>query len=452
MVRCHSYPGIGAVLSRYARVGGNQAGILPAMLVSAAATRGEPYLRTATASMPQYHRLALDDPHMEMQYHLTGYGCTNEDAVARLTGEAVERYAAMMAMKLFEDRVEYSSRRELSARASCVPLDYLGIFDKDQQRLISRMMPPYHDEPPGEDDVIAWISCPSLTRPGCDVYVPAQLMFLGFRPSPEAKDKMFTPSFSTGTAAHTSLGKAMLNALVEAVQIDAFIINWYTQTPVPAVDIGEDGARLLAMAGLQPDGPYDARVSCLSRPELPLPNLGVTLVRKASRLPYIAFGLQADRDPAQALMRGAAESTAVLALGRLSTIFDLPRVHFAEHGSAFTDLDTNVLYYASPRDARDKRQLIESRVRGSMQLSDLPRYADSDDAAIRRLILELAAVSKWATYLDITPPELADTPWKVVRVLIPELLSMCLPGFPPRAHPRLRQYGGVSNVAPHPLP
>jgi hypothetical protein len=64
----------------------------------------------------------------------------------------------------------------------------------------------------------------------------------------------------------------------------------------------------------------------------------------------------------------------------------------------------------------------------------------------------VAGVSQWATYLDITPPELADTDWKVVRVLIPELLSMCLPGLPPKAHPRMAQYGGVTNEYPHPLP
>jgi hypothetical protein len=74
------------------------------------------------------------------------------------------------------------------------------------------------------------------------------------------------------------------------------------------------------------------------------------------------------------------------------------------------------------------------------------------DDELNSLVRMVAGVSEWATYLDITPPELADTPWKVVRVLIPELLSMCLPGLPPKAHPRMRQYGGVTNEYPHPLP
>lgn len=446
------YPGMSAALSRYARLGGNQGGILPGMLVSVAAVRGEPFLRSATAAMPQYHRLAMADPHMQMQYHLAGYGSTNEEAVTRLTGEAVERYAAIMAMTLFRHRLEFASYRSLSSREDCVPLEYLALFDAEQQRRLSSMLHRYSPQLPTEDDVIAWIACPSLTRPGRDVYVPAQLMFLGFRADEKHGDRMFAPSFSTGTAAHVSLERALLGALIEAVQIDAFILNWYTDAKAPLLELDDSERALLAASGLAPEGPYDVRAAHLSRPELPLPNVGVTLVRRDRKLPYIAFGLQADPDPRYALLRGAAEATAILGIGMFSTVFDLPSVHLAQHGAAYTDLDTNVLYFAGPGDAERKLAAIESRTDGSLPFRELPRYAPDDEAAIRRLIADIAGVSQWAGYLDITPPELADTPWKVVRVLIPELLSMCLPGFPSKGHPRMRAHGGATHVVPHPLP
>ncbi|MFJ1704809.1 YcaO-like family protein [Kitasatospora sp. NPDC088346] len=446
------HPGMADALARYGRIGGNQGGILPGMLVSVAAVEGEPYLRSATAAMPQYHRLALDDPHMQMQYHLAGYGATNEEALTRLTGEAVERYAAIMAMPLFADRIEYASYRTLSSRHRCLPLELLGIFDGEQQRRIARMMHRYSPEPPTEDDVIAWIACPSLTRPGEEVYLPAQLVFLGFRSDGGAGDRMFTPSFSTGTAAHVSLDRALLGALVEAVQIDAFILNWYTDAKAPLVDLDADGRELLAAAGLPPDGPYEVRASLLTRPELPLPNIGVTLVRRDGKLPYIAFGLQADPDPRRALLRGAAEATAILGIGMFSTVFDLPNVHFAQNGSAYTDLDTNVLWFAAPGEAGRKLAAVESRVHGRVGFAGIPGYADDDTAAIHRLLADLGGVSEFAGYLDFTPPELADTPWRVVRVVVPELLSMCLPGFPPKGHPRMLSHGGVTHVVPHPLP
>lgn len=228
-LRLRNYPGMSTALARYAKVGGNQGGILPGMLVSVAAIKGEPYLRSATASMPAYHRFALNDPHLEMQYHLAGYGSTNEEALTRLTGESVERYAAIMSMKLFEERLVYATYKELSSRNRCLPLEYLGILDSSQQEMISRMMPRYSALPPTENDVIAWLACPSLVQPSKDIYVPAQLMFLGFLSNENYLDKMYCPSFSTGTAAHVSLDQALLNALIEAVQIDAFILNWYTE-------------------------------------------------------------------------------------------------------------------------------------------------------------------------------------------------------------------------------
>ncbi|WP_432590363.1 YcaO-like family protein [Streptomyces sp. HD1123-B1] len=451
-ITTRGYPGMTTALDRYARIGGNQGGILPGMLVSPAAVAGEPNLRSATAAMPQYHRLALQDPHMQMQYHLAGYGSTNEEAVTRLTGESVERYAAMMAMPLFQHRIEYASYRSLSSRHRCMPLELLGIFEPAQQERIAGMMHRYSPELPKEDDVIAWIACPSLTRPGEEVYLPAQLVFLGFRSNAEYGDKLFTPSFSTGTAAHVSLDKALLSALIEAVQIDAFILNWYTDAKAPVIEPDADGRELLTAAGLEPDGPYEVRATYLTRPELSLPNVGVTLVRRDRELPYIAFGLQADPDPRQALLRGAAEATAILAIGMFSTVFDLPHVHFAQKSSAFTDLDSNVLYFAAPHDAERKLAAVESRTAGHMDLGSVNPYAPDDESAIQTLLTELSAISEWAGYLDITPPALADTPWKVVRVLIPELLSMCLPGFPASGHPRMRSYGGVTHVVPHPLP
>ncbi|HLU46253.1 MAG TPA: hypothetical protein VKZ67_14755, partial [Natronosporangium sp.] len=92
------------------------------------------------------------------------------------------------------------------------------------------------------------------------------------------------------------------------------------------------------------------------------------------------------------------------------------------------------------------------RFQGSVKLSEIPRLGTGDDDVLPELIRMVAGVSEWACYLDITPPELADTEWKVMRVLIPELLSMCLPGLPAKAHPRMKQYGGVTNELPHPLP
>jgi thiazole/oxazole-forming peptide maturase SagD family component len=331
-------------------------------------------------------------------------------------------------------------------------LELLGILDSEQQKTLSGRLHRYCDRPPGEDDVIAWVNCPSLVRPGEEVWVPAQLFFLGFTTDAARGDILFTPSFSTGTAAHVSLERALRNALIEAVQIDSFILNWYTDTPAPQVAVDDhDVLRVLDTMKLGADSEYSIKASYLTRPELPLPTIGSFLMRKADALPLISFGVQGDGDPRSAFLRGTMESAAILGLGMYSTIFDTTSVHAAVNTSPYLDLDTNVLFYASPQDAQMKREIIEQRFSGTVKLSQIPSLGGEQDT-LEALIRMVAGVSQWACYLDITPPELADTDWKVVRTLIPELLSMCLPGMPPRAHPRMIAYGGVSNAHPHPLP
>lgn len=452
MVSLSHYPPMSRLLRQYRNIGGNQSGIMPGYFVSVADIPGEPEMRAMTATMPHYHRQIMNDPHMQVQYHLSGYGLYNEEAFVKLMGESVERYAAMAAIRMCDDDFHYASRREMSQVGPTMPLEYLGILDPQQQSMLGNRLHRYTDRPPEEDDVIAWVRCPSLTRPGEDVWVPAQLFFLGFTVSQQHEDKLFTPSFSTGTAAHVSLEKALRNALIEAVQIDSFILNWYTDTPSPEVVLDDpDLERAFDSMKLGPDSAYRMRALHLTRPELPLPTIGVYFDRKDDGLPLLSFGVQGDADPRYAFLRGAMESAAILSLGMYSAVYDTTAVHAAENSSPYLDLDTNVLYYASPLDAAHKRSLVDSRVEGSVKLSEIPQLSGPEDE-LSELISMVSQVSEWATYLDITPPELADTSWKVVRVLIPELLSMCLPGLPPKDHPRMLEYGGVSNEYPHPLP
>ncbi|MEV0733034.1 YcaO-like family protein [Polymorphospora sp. NPDC050346] len=447
------YPPMPHLLRRYRHLGGNQTGIMPGFLVSVADIPGEPQMRAMTATMPHYHRSIMNDPHLQVQYHLSGYGLYNEEALIKLMGESVERYGAMTAIRMFDQEFRYATRRELSQEGACMPLDLLGILDPAQQEALSKRLHRYTGRPPTEDDKIAWVRCPSLVRPGEDVWVPAQLFFLGFTSSEEHGDLLFTPSFSTGTAAHVSLDRALRNALIEAVQIDSFILNWYTPTPAPSVVIDdEDVLRVLASMKLGPDSEYRIKAGYLTRPELPLPTVGVFLDRKTDALPLISFGVQGDGDPRSAVLRGTMESAAITGLGMYSAIFDTTSVHAAVNTSPYLDLDTNVLFYASPQDARRKREIVAGRFSGtSVKLSEIPALGDHEET-LSALIKMVGGVSEWACYLDITPPELAETNWKVVRVLIPELLSMCLPGMPPKAHPRMLSYGGVTNEHPHPLP
>ncbi len=66
------------------------------------------------------------------------------------------------------------------------------------------------------------------------------MMFVGYEENKSKGEMNFIPSFSTGTAAHKSLKKALLNALIEYIQIDSFMITWYTKGKCSLVKIDDE--------------------------------------------------------------------------------------------------------------------------------------------------------------------------------------------------------------------
>lgn len=447
------YPSLTHLVNTYRKIGGNQSGIIPGTFISTPEFPGEPFIRTVTAQMPAYHKMFLN-PLMDVQYHLAGYGLHPEEALIKLIGESIERYAALIAMRMLGDRIRYSTYSELSrSEVRCMPLEYLALFEAEQQRQLHEMMEDYSPELPTSDDIISWVRCPSLIYPGEEIWIPAQLFFLGFKTNPREADKLFVPAFSTGTAAHLSIDMAIKNALIESIQIDAVMLHWYTGAPTPRVIIDDEYLdSYFTRLGLGHDSPYEVWPIYVSRPELPLPNFVVYLIRKDERAPYISVGVQAEADPRYAIVRGTQESIGVLTMGVYGAIHASAEFFSVSETSPFVDLDTNVFFYANPAQAALKKGIIDSRIKGEIDLVDILPWADSDRSTVNALIAAISELSEWAVYLDITPVELYDSDWRVIRTFIPELCSLCLPGMPPRKHPRLQKYGGVVHDRPHPLP
>ncbi|MDA8057947.1 MAG: YcaO-like family protein [Actinomycetota bacterium] len=454
MTAVRYHPSITHLMKRFGTVGGNHVGVTHGFAVSMSDLPGEPWMPTMTAKMPHYERIVFDNPSMEMQYHLSGYGLTNEEAFVRLMGESVERYAAMVAMPGFAGELRRASFADLARGERVMPLDLLALYDWDQQRRMAALMHQYSPDHPTTDTELTWVRMASLVRPGEDVWLPAQLVFLGFKAGPGEGEMLYSPSFSTGTAAHVSTMRALRSALIEAIQIDAFIVNWYTDTPGRRVVVDDAGVEAhLERLRVGPSSNYRHLAVELTLPDLPLPVLGVFLERRDEKIPFITFGVQGDPDPVHAMIRGTMESAAITGLGIYSSLFDTGIVHKAVNDSRYLDLDTNVLFFASPVDAEEKRGAVRQRISGEVALSGLKRTAGGTvEDEVQWLVEMVRGVSEYAGYLDITPPELADTDWKVLRVVIPELCSMCLPGMPPLRHPRLLRHGGVTNEMPHPLP
>lgn len=448
------YPSYEHIMNQYRYIGGNQTGIMHGVLAPMVHMPPEPCLKSVTGRMPNYHKITFNDPEKHVEYHLSGYGMYHEEALIKLIGESVERYSSVSTEKLLREKAVYCSYKEMKKQGKVMPLEYLNIFSAEQQKTLAQMMPAYSPEHATEDDIIGWIKCASLVHPGEDVWVPMQILCIGFVKNSEKGEKFFTPSFSTGTASHRSLKKALLNALVEYIQIDSFVLSWYTKQKSKRVIIDDpDVLKCFEACGLGKDSPYEVIPLLVTMPDMDLPVYLNVLKRKDKKLPYLIVGTQGDLNAKNGVLRGSMEATAIIFMHMFNALFDPEKIEFSNTTSAFADLDTNVLYYGVPDKAKEIDALLEQLTGETIKLSEIEsRWENDVDAQISHLLREVSKVSEYAVYVDITPPEVIEKGWSVVRTLIPELCGMCLPGFPFKNHPRMKKFGGVTNEYPHPLP
>ncbi|HWS30553.1 MAG TPA: YcaO-like family protein [Clostridia bacterium] len=448
------YPSFSHELKNFSEINGSEAGILKSIMAPVTKMYKEPFLKSMTGSMPHYHRFILDEPESDMNYHLSGYGQFYQEALVKFNGESVERYAGVVSSSYAVSDVKYDTYSNISKLGKAMPLKYINIFTPEQQKRISELLPQYSPEHLKEDQVIGWVKCRSLVRPGEDIWIPRQQVFVGYNRHGGFSEPMIVPSFSTGTASHKTLKKALINAITEYLQIDSFILTWYTMRKARRVEIDHPViSDILQKAGLGLDGSYEVLPLLISMPDMDIPIYMAILLRKEERMPYMVVGTQGDMDAENGVMRGIMEAAAILSMNTFMMSFDAEKFDFALNESAFTDLDTNVYFYAAPRKIEEKRRIVKQLTGESIPLSSIPSLrGQSTDAILESLIAQVKNVSEYAAFLDITPPEIIDKGWSVVRVFIPEICGMCLPGFPFKNHPRMQRFGGVVNAYPHPLP
>jgi len=427
-------------------------GITQSLLMSPIRYSDQLDIKSVMAQMPGYHRVLLG-PHLDLQYHLSGYGTFYEEALIRLVGEAIERYSLLMAARTMADQIEYASYTEISKTGRVVPFEYLRPYsDADYEKLSQGQYRGYRRLETG--DVVGWLKCPSLFNPGSEIWVPAQMLFVGYKLNRERGEVAFCPGFSTGTASHLSFEKALQNAILEFIEIDALMLQWYTDLTAPQVTVDNLTVSALVPKLLAARSQYELLALDLRvLKNVDAHVFGSILINKENERPFIMLGAQGNLDPVRALYRGLMEAIAISFLGIYGPLY-MPKAYLAKSDDAnFTDLDRNVSFFASPENAAEKRNVIQKLIGGRKVLSGMKSYDTGDTGAdTARLIRQLSSVSEYGVYLDVTPPETCSRGWKVMRVFFPELVSMCVPGVPCSQHPRIKAHGGISNPYPHPLP
>ena len=336
-----------------------------------------------------------------------GWAATADRARAAAVAEAAERYSAGL---LPPGGLRHATAAEIGP-AALAP-ERLRLFRDDQ--LPGTAFAQLH-----ADTRVRWvcgIELPSATP----AWAPAQFVSLGGLGELEGEPSLTIPT-SNGLACGQTFWGAVLSALLEVVERDAFTATWAARLSLPLLTWhGDRGLEEFERQRLVPSGLSYAVVDLSAFLAVPVV-LAVVSAPGASSGPT-AVGAAASTLAADAAQRALGEAGAAFAAARA-----LRRVHpdrvFAGDGSDIETFDDRVLFYSDPAQSHRVAFLTASTER--RHVHDLPRIGgDGPREAVEALCAKLAVRGARAYAFDVTAPDIAAAGLHVVRVVCPELCPL----------------------------
>ncbi len=408
----------------------------------------DPRLVIAGAELTGLHHL-LGLPHPgKSAYHLGGCGIKLNEAIIRTLGETIERYAQVISGNINHKDIKFISYDQLAkADDNIIPIDSLNNFVSYQYYQPGFPFQIFNTELP-----ISWIKLSSLLGRGY-LWVPLQMVLVGYQIKRNKGEHWISSAVTTGTAAHTCQYQALVNALLELIQIDSAMGHWYTNQIALQIQLDsrvDVFKNIFSRSNKHKQHCFSFYY--LKNPDLP--GLSIACVYRADdkSLPAVVVGLGVSFSLDEAMYKAYLEAVGIMGLARM-TIADKYQNH-SNHSinpAAIYDLDTNVAYYALGNLEGFFNKKFSSREKVSA--ADLPADMHTDSkSSVKILLNAFAQNEKQLLFHDLTNVEAQDLGFVVPRVWSPNLLPLCLPSAPFLNHVRYLDFGGVSHDNPHPYP
>jgi ribosomal protein S12 methylthiotransferase accessory factor len=247
--------------------------------------------------------------------------------------------------------------------------------------------------------------------------------------------------------------EALAKAILETIERDAVMIRWYARLPPPALDIDP---RSVLPQSPAPGDKLNVRLYDLTV-DGDVSVIGAICIERTGRPCFFILSAAA------ALDAFAAARKALLEVGQGRPFIKnmIRKEAPPERETLFADFESNLRFYAEPSNARYVEWFGSN--------SALSHRTLRTNATERRPRQNLSDVLKCCSKMglgpiafDITTPEMIDTGLFGCKVVVPELVPLCLPSMPPLAHPRLARFiesssprAGVPSpldAIPHPFP
>lgn len=335
-----------------------------------------------------------------------GWSATSARARAAAVAEAAERYSAAIP----PEGLRVATALELGSAA--IAPERLRRFRDDQ--LSGTAFAHLRS-----DTRVRW-AC-GIELPGTTpAWAPAQFVTLGGLDELAGEPALTIPT-SNGLACGTTFWGAVLSALLEVIERDAFTATWAARLSLPLLTWqGNRRLEEFERQRLQPSGLRYAAVDLSALLDVPVV---LAVVTTPAALPGpTAVGAAASTRAADAVERALCEAGAAFAAARALRRAQPDRV-FAADGSDIQTFDDRVLLYADPARARPLSFLTAASER--RHVDDVPPVGgDAPREVVDALCARLAARGASACAFDITAPDIAAAGLHVTRVVSPELCPL----------------------------
>jgi thiazole/oxazole-forming peptide maturase SagD family component len=379
-------------------------------------------------------------------YHIGGMGLRLEHAIVRALGETVERYAQLTAHGFGLHPIRFGTIDEL--RRSGLDLlapEAIACFTPDQYATPGFPFAPFRGDMP-----LGWIEGNDLAG-GPSTWVPAQPILVGYQAQPQCGEERIVSGVTTGTAAHRTRDRALLNAILELIQIDCAVGHWYSVSPSHPILPDERLAGIMEIIRERAGRSPAPQFVWLPSPDLPGFAIACLYRSDDGGVPALAVGLGCSLRLDEAVYKAWLEAAGVRQLAVLTLLQSETDRNRERGDGGFFDLDSNVAWYAAGNDD----DAVTSRFAGGKPYRSGSLPADpscAPDEAVDLLVDAFRAAGKPLYHWDLTPSDVASLGFVVERVWSPATFSLPLPSAPPAAHPRFFDYGGFDHARPHPYP
>lgn len=330
-----------------------------------------------------------------------GKGITAEAAIRGAIGEAIERYCAS---QIHPNLRFYAPWSKVSHRAVS-PSEFVLYSPRQYESggIPFRRWDPKHE--------ITWVPARELMSNRI-LFAPASLIYLHLTDG--EREEMFAPPSSSGLAAGPDLNFAILHALYECIERDAFLITWIARLPAPEIHFA--GALPLATSICNRYQRYGVKVRVFRMcTDISAHSMLAIALDQTESGPAAVIGLGCDASPSRALLKALFE-VCQLHPGEVRRFREKPPNERLKGPSDVLTLEDHSAWFAMPKQLDQLSFLLEN---GRVDhLSDLQDFSSpSLQLDLENCVASLKRAGCTTFYVDLTTPDLAGYPLKVVRAV-----------------------------------